>query len=213
MTDPDPIQEQLAAARRSQILEAATRVFSEKGYHRATIREVAQAAGIADGTIYNYFANKAALLLGILDQLNQTPEREFHFAQASDIGIEDWTRQYIQQRFAAIGPEGRRLLQVVMAEALSNRELREQYSSQIIQPTYALAEGFFSQWVAEGTVRPVNSALALRVVSAVFLGVIMLQLMGDPVLEAHQAELPELMADLILHGLKENTHDAHTARD
>jgi len=213
MPDPDPIQEQLAAARRSQILDAAAQVFSEKGYHRATIREVAQAAGIADGTIYNYFANKAALLLGILDRLNETPEREFHFAQASDLGLEEWTRQYIQQRFAAIGPEGRRLLQVVLAEALSNRELREQYSRQIIQPTYALAEGFFSQWMAEGTVRPVNGPLALRVVSAIFLGVIMLQLMGDPVLDAHQAELPALMADLVLNGLKEKAHDTPDARD
>ena len=61
MPEPDPIQEQLAAARRSQILDAATHVFSDKGYHQATIREVAQAAGIADGTIYNYFANKAAV--------------------------------------------------------------------------------------------------------------------------------------------------------
>ena len=43
--------------------------------------------------------------------------------------------------------------------ALTNRELREQYSRQIIQPTYALAEGFFRQWVAEGTVRPVDPAL------------------------------------------------------
>jgi AcrR family transcriptional regulator len=213
MPDPDLIQEQLAAARRSQILEAATHVFAEKGYHRATIRDVAQAAGIADGTIYNYFANKGALLLGILDRLNQTPERELHFAQASAIGIEEWTRLYIEQRFAAIGPDGRRLLQVVMAEALSNRELREQYSRQIIQPTYALAEGFFDQWVAEGTVRPVHPALALRVVSAMFLGVIMLQLIGDPVLDAHQAELPGLMADLVLNGLKEKSHDTQDARD
>jgi hypothetical protein len=39
------------------------------------------------------------------------------------------------------------------------------------------------------------------------LGVIMLQLIGDPVLDAQQAELPDLMADLVLNGLKENTHD------
>ena len=208
MPDPDPIQEQLATARRGQILEAATRVFSEKGYHRATIRDVAQAAGIADGTIYNYFANKAALLLGILDRLNQTAEREGHFAQASDIGIEEWTRQYIQQRFAAIGPEGRRLLQVVLAEALTDRALREQYAREVVQPTYALAEGFFRQWIAAGEVRPVDPALALRVVSAVFLGVIMLQLIGDPVLEAHKAELPDVIADLVLNGLKEKKNES-----
>ena len=207
MPDPDPIQTQLAAARRRQILEAATQVFSEKGFHRATIRDVAQAAGVADGTIYNYFANKSALLLGLLDRLNETPQREAQFAQSSAGSLEDWARLYIQQRYAAIGPDGRRLLQVVLAEALTNRELREQYSRQIIQPTYALAEGFFRQWVADGTVRPMDPGLALRVISATFLGVIMLQLIGDPVLDAHQDELPGLMADIVLNGLKEKSHD------
>jgi TetR/AcrR family fatty acid metabolism transcriptional regulator len=47
-----PAQEQLAAARRSQILDAALRVFSEQGFHQATVREVTRAAGVADGTIY-----------------------------------------------------------------------------------------------------------------------------------------------------------------
>ncbi len=45
----DPIQQQLIAARRKQILDAAVRVFADKGFHRATIRDIAQAAGIADG--------------------------------------------------------------------------------------------------------------------------------------------------------------------
>jgi len=205
--DPDPIQEQLIAARRSQILAAAAKVFADKGFHRATIRDVAQAAGIADGTIYNYFSNKDALLLGILDRLNQTPEREGHFAQAATMDIGEWARQYIKQRYAAIGPEGRRLFQVVLAEALANHGFREMYSRQVVQPTYALAEAFFRQWVAEGTVRPVDPALAVRVVSAIFLGVLMLQLIGDPVLDAHQDELPDMMAEIILHGLKENQHD------
>ena|SRR5258708_6508422 len=207
MPDSDPIQSQLAAARRTQILAAAAQVFSEKGFHRATIRDVAQAAGIADGTIYNYFANKDAVLLGILDQLNETPERPGHFAQAASVGIEDWTRLYIKQRYAAIGSEGRQLFQVVLAEVLANPKLREQYAREVVQPTYDLAEGFFHQWVAGGNLRPVDPALALRVASAMLLGVLVQQIIGDPVLDAHQAELPELMADILLHGLKENTHD------
>jgi AcrR family transcriptional regulator len=208
MAEPDPIQEQLAAARRSQILDAATQVFSEKGFHGATIREVAQAAGIADGTIYNYFANKHALLLSILDRLNETPERQGQFDLANTLGIDEWAPLYFKQRYAAIGPQGRRLLQVVLAEALVNRELREHYSGEIIQPTYALAERFFKQWVAQGQVRPVNPALAVRVTAALFLGVIMLQLLGDPVLEGNEDELTALMADMVLHGFKEDEHDA-----
>ena len=57
-------------------------VFADKGYHRATIRDIAKVAGIADGTIYTYFANKAALVLGLMARLNQSDERPAHFARA-----------------------------------------------------------------------------------------------------------------------------------
>ncbi len=41
---PDPIQELVTAARRKQILDAATQVFAEKGFHRATIKDIARVA-------------------------------------------------------------------------------------------------------------------------------------------------------------------------
>ena len=53
----DPIQELVKKARRNQILDAATKVFAEKGFHSTTIKDIAREAGIADGTIYNYFGS------------------------------------------------------------------------------------------------------------------------------------------------------------
>src|SRR5215472_2023489 len=81
------IQAQLAAARRRQILDAATRVFASKGFNRATIRDVAQDAGVADGTIYNYFGNKTDLLFGLLDRLNDTERRPASLAQIVDTSL------------------------------------------------------------------------------------------------------------------------------
>ncbi|MFL7790868.1 MAG: helix-turn-helix domain-containing protein, partial [Anaerolineae bacterium] len=54
-TNQDPIRQQLIEARRNQILDAAAAVFAEKGFHRTTTKEIASRAGIAEGTIYNYF--------------------------------------------------------------------------------------------------------------------------------------------------------------
>src|SRR5262252_6189046 len=83
-TDPiEAIQAQLVAARRTQILDAATRVFAGKRFNRATIRAVAQDAGVADGTIYHYVANKTDLLFGLLDRLNDTERRPASLAQAT----------------------------------------------------------------------------------------------------------------------------------
>ncbi len=53
----------LVEERRKQILTAAAQVFAEKGFDRATIQDVAQAAGLAQGSIYNYFKNKQDLLI------------------------------------------------------------------------------------------------------------------------------------------------------
>lgn len=47
----DSIQEQLVAARKKQILDAATKVFAAKGFHSTTIKDIAREAGIAGGTI------------------------------------------------------------------------------------------------------------------------------------------------------------------
>ena len=57
----DPIKQQLVQARRNQILDAAARVFADKGYHRATTKRIARQAGVSEGTIYNYFDSKGDL--------------------------------------------------------------------------------------------------------------------------------------------------------
>jgi len=53
-------------ARARQILGCAKRVFAERGFHAANISHICEAAGIGRGTLYQYFANKRAVLTAIL---------------------------------------------------------------------------------------------------------------------------------------------------
>jgi len=55
-------------ARREEILTAAQRVFSSRGYHAASITDVIDAAGISRGTFYLYFDSKDALFLDLIDR-------------------------------------------------------------------------------------------------------------------------------------------------
>ena len=58
-------REQLEAIRessRNAILQAALRLFAERGYHATTIEAIAREAGIAKGLVYNYFSSKQELL-------------------------------------------------------------------------------------------------------------------------------------------------------
>jgi len=54
--------------RREQIIDAAMRVFAQKGFMKATNKDVAREAGITPGLIYYYFQSKEALLKAVLEE-------------------------------------------------------------------------------------------------------------------------------------------------
>src|SRR5438445_2606103 len=61
---PERLKEDVPT-KRTAILDAARDLFSRKGYEETTIAEIAQAAGVAVGTVYLYFRNKHELLTGV----------------------------------------------------------------------------------------------------------------------------------------------------
>lgn len=54
--------------KREQILDAAYIIFSNKGYHRATIDEIIELADTGKGTVYNYFHNKEQLFYTLVKE-------------------------------------------------------------------------------------------------------------------------------------------------
>ena len=54
---------------RERILDAATRVFAEKGYHSSTIADVVRESGLSVGAIYSYFSGKDELIRLTCDQI------------------------------------------------------------------------------------------------------------------------------------------------
>lgn len=55
-------------AMRNAIVDAAAKTFAKKGYHAATIADLAAAAGLGKGTLYLYFANKEAVAEAMVDR-------------------------------------------------------------------------------------------------------------------------------------------------
>src|SRR5512136_2318020 len=120
----DPIREQLVAARRNQILDAAARIFAEKGFHRATTKEIAQAAGVSEGTIYNYFANKGDLVIGIITRLARFDQLDGEFAQAFQSEPRSLLAALFRDRSGRI-EQNIEMVRAVLPEILINPELRE----------------------------------------------------------------------------------------
>lgn len=57
--------------RREQIVKAAEKIFAEKGFHEATIAEIASTAGVSEPTIYEYFSSKEQILFTIPKETSQ----------------------------------------------------------------------------------------------------------------------------------------------
>jgi TetR/AcrR family fatty acid metabolism transcriptional regulator len=193
----DAMQELLITARRNQILDAAAVVFTQKGFHPTTIRDVAREAGVADGTIYNYFESKAALLMGIFERMRASAVQQ----AALPPSLPDqraFLRLMIHHPLNALRDNDFALFRIVISEMMVNEELRTLYARQILAPTLAMAE----EYLAQQGYGPDHSRLVVRAVSGMVLGLIVEYVAGDATLRDAWDTLPDALADLMLHGLE-----------
>jgi AcrR family transcriptional regulator len=191
-----------AQLRRDHIVQAAIKVFTAKGYHRATIRDIAKEAGVADGTIYLSFANKEALLMAVLDPLDE--------AKAPMLAIEPNTNpkeflgKALTHRFASLTSDKLDVLRVVLSEALVNEELRALYVERVLAPTLKLT---LPKMTGRQNEELPDPALMLRVMVGAVTGLVMLRLLGDEVTQTHWTKLGDTLAQVLFGTLtdSENT--------
>ena len=76
----------LVERRRRQIADAAVQLFMKKGFHKSTTRQIAQAAGISIGSLYEYFTCKEDILYLVCDFIHSEVERGVTEAMARASG-------------------------------------------------------------------------------------------------------------------------------
>lgn len=100
--------------RRKELLDAATAVFARKGYWKASISDIIQAAGVARGSFYRYFQSKQQIFVAIVDQfraeekilvqqldeLSASPGGD-DFQKKVRVGIQSWLEFYHRNLDAA----------------------------------------------------------------------------------------------------------------
>ena len=198
----NPIQQQLTNARKNQILDAAAVVFAEKGFHPATTKDIAKQAGISEGTIYNYFTTKPALLLGIFDRMKATIIAENMPPVPEELDLRTFLRVSLYHPLMALKQDNFALFRIVVSEMMVNEELRTLYYQQILEPTLTLAETYLGNQMAKRGYNPLSVRLTLRAISGMVLGLMMEYIMGDSTLEDQWESLPDFLADLLLKGLE-----------
>jgi AcrR family transcriptional regulator len=196
----DPVKKQLVEARRQQILDAAAAVFADKGFDRATTREVASAAGVSEGTIYNYFASKDDLLIGILSRLGNMMQPEM-MEQEWPSDPHEFLAALFLLRLRLVAQYGA-MLQAIFSKILVDQDMGRRYYEQIVKPALTPVEDHVRAYVEEGRFRQIDVDLFVHLLMAINVGMLTGSLMGIPLLEADPQVLTKALADLLYDGVR-----------
>jgi AcrR family transcriptional regulator len=117
---------------RARLLDAAGEVFARRGFHAATVDEVADAAGYTKGAVYANFASKDALFLALLDQrvAAQLQQVEALYAIESSEELRAAMRGRTEWEFAAARDFGVLMVEFslyAMRHPAAQAELAERY--------------------------------------------------------------------------------------
>lgn len=194
---------QSEAQTRTRILQAAQRLFAHKGYDGTTTRDLATAAGVAEGTLFRHFANKKAILVEVATQ-GWVELLTDLLTELSEMGSYKAVAQVMRRRMLRLH-ENADMMRVCFLEAQFHPDLREQIQQEVIAKMTDVAEAFFQTAMDRGVYRQMNP----RIVAQVFLG--MFAVAGfsqDTLLEGGSSpqamlEMAEGLADIFLNGVLE----------
>ena len=183
----------------NRILDAAGLVFSSRGFHQATVSEIAGTAGVADGTIYLYFKNKDDILVQFFDyKMRQVFTRFREEVGRADDAV-DKLIKLIRHHLKAFQAD-KHMAIVYQAETRRYSRLVDDQVREMAKMYFDLLAEIIEQGQREGTIR---KDLYMGLVKRFFLGaveeVISTWLMSDNTYDL--TTMAEPLVDLVLRGI------------
>jgi len=197
-------KEKITNLRRQQILNAALDIFTHKGLAAATTAEIAQAAGVAEGTIYNYFPNKRELFIAVIHEFIITVPLLDLIDKIPKADIAVTFRQILKNRFSLIESAPLARLPSLMGEIMRDPELKTLWAEQFLQPFFTRMEGIFHVMVDSGKFRRIDPAITTRIIGGLILGFLMLSIMEgaeSPLNRLPRDEVADVLMDFVAYGL------------
>lgn len=195
-------RQERAEERRSQILRAALEVFSRRGFHGATIREIASQAGLAEGTIYLYFPSKQDVLKGVFAVIAEDAAAPVADEPAGDDDVAFLTT-FIRTRVQSLSRYAS-LLRLIAHEADLREDLRGEFVARLHEQFVARLEAYLKTRIAQGAFRPMNTALAASTCFRLMMSYVMvhrvLELDSAMARYTEEEHIAEMVA-LILYGV------------
>ena len=189
--------------RREQIIDAAMRVFAQKGYSNATNKDIAREAGITPGLIYYYFESKEALLYAILEARSPLKLMASFPPQVLELPPEEFFPLLLRQVLGIIeGEDVVGLLRVMIPEVLHNPALFALPVS-LFPRLFGFLGNYVEAKIASGEIRPLDSSLVVQTLVGSVMGfVLRRQLLRDPLaLQYTHEQIAQAITDPFLKGI------------
>jgi AcrR family transcriptional regulator len=189
--------------RREQIIDAAMHVFAQKGFVRATNKDIARAAGITPGLIYHYFDSKEALFQAIIE--GRSPLRVIHslppqtLAQSPEVFL----RFIVMQVLGILEEENFiQLIRVFLPEVMYNQNTGSAISN-AIQQALGFLDSYFQSKMETGELRRTDPSLIPQLlIGSVMAFVLRRNVIRDPqVLHFTHEQIADAVVETMLKGL------------
>jgi AcrR family transcriptional regulator len=199
-----------AEERRAAIVEAAIRLFSERGFRGTTTRALADAVGVTEPVLYEHFKSKRDLYCAIIDTKSRegfaraAQELEPYADARDDRGLFTRVGQFVLRSFTA-DPAYARLL---MSVALEDPELGNLFYERQRDARQALA-AYIRQRTREGAFKDIDPAVAARA----FIGMFAYHGMQGLLYRDNfvKGSVVEGMVDIFLSGIRQHRSRQGTA--
>ena len=198
----------LPANRRMQILEAAVKVFPEKGYQKTTIQDIAREAGLSTSAIYQYFSGKEELFLALTERisfLDFVEDLSVRLKTKKIIDIEDLRQDLIELAEAFLNAHipNIEVTRLFFAEARRFPEVGVFYSKNLILPIENYLRQYLEDLIQQDVLPKFEVRLAVHAFFGIFLNFILAEeiLFGKEVLAFPTEDRTARLVDMFLHGI------------
>ncbi|HEY3365377.1 MAG TPA: TetR/AcrR family transcriptional regulator [Symbiobacteriaceae bacterium] len=141
-----------SAETRDRLLAEALKIFSQKGFDRATIGEIARSARIAEGTIYRHFESKKDLFIACVEPAVRRVAERIVAGVAEAKSPVDIARAVIRGRLEQM-VEDRDTFNILFTGMANHPELFELMVQKVLGGAWATAEPLIQRLTAEGKLR------------------------------------------------------------
>jgi AcrR family transcriptional regulator len=183
----------------AEITSAAHRLFLERGYHGASMRQIAQAAGISLSGIYNHFSSKEEIFLAVLIDHHPYVEVLPAILAAQGETVEARVRDAAKRMVSAMGgrPDFLNLMFIELVE------FNGAHLSELFQRIFPQMMDFAQRFLVDHeNLRPIPLPILLRAFIGLFFSYVMTELiLGNHMPEEMKAKSVDHFVDIFLYGI------------